>query len=541
MMRASGVLERIPGDRVRWSVLLIGVIVVVAGILLVRGAWSDSMTIDEEFNIHSAACIVNTGLIDLEPTDPAAAKLLASPGVALSGVPTDTTCTAGSYVDSTYQSLFPRQPTLSQLRWLTFCARILPMVVTLALIVICAWWAFQLGGPVAGVLAAALVGFDPTIQAMGHLVSVDMAVSFGFIACLASLWKWKEAHRRRWLVIAGLAMGFALMSKASAVILIPIAIALVVIASGGAPRERLRRAVISSAMVLAVAYVLLTLTYAPFRHSEPAHAWLPNGFNWLVPETWLYGAYGQLVGHVGSAGLYYINGQAGFGGTWSYFPEALVLKSTIGALIAFTVGIAWLCIRRMYEPLVWCALPGLIYFSGAMYGHINIGVRYVTPSIALFWTAAAVGIAALPRVGLVLSAVLGLAAITATCLGPVGSIGYFNAFAVGRHSYYLADSNIDWGQDGYRLRAWWEAAGRPPIQVDLFGGLPASYFIPGATDLGQHPERGDYAIPQPNPNELTVVSVNQGTLWNTWAYQVAHPTCTIGTGLVVIGVSCSGF
>ena len=65
------------------------------------------------------------------------------------------------------------------------------MNIALALLAICAWWAFQLGGPVAAVLAAALIGFDPTFQAMGHLVSVDMALTFGFVACLTALWKWR--------------------------------------------------------------------------------------------------------------------------------------------------------------------------------------------------------------------------------------------------------------------------------------------------------------------------------------------------------------
>ena len=154
-------------------------------------------------------------MIDLEPTDPAGAKLLASVGVAASGVPTDATCASGTYEDATFHGLFATPPSIGQLRWLTFCARLVPILVTLALIVICAWWAFQFAGPAAAVLAAALIGVDPTLQAMGHLVSVDVALAFGVVACLAALWQWRNSGRGRWLVPAGLGLGFALRSKAS--------------------------------------------------------------------------------------------------------------------------------------------------------------------------------------------------------------------------------------------------------------------------------------------------------------------------------------
>jgi len=531
----------IPRGRIPWTLVLVSMIIACAGLLLVRGAWSDSMTIDEEFSIHTAACIVNTGLIDLDPSDPQGARLLASPGVALSGVPTDSTCPTGSYEDTTYHGLLPRQTSLSQLRWLTFCARIGPMLVALALLAICAWWAFQLGGPVAAVLAAALIGFDPTFQAMGHLVSVDMALTFGFVACLATLWKWRASSGRRWLILAGLAMGFALLAKASGVLLIPIAIAMVCATAPGPVLSRLRRSVRPAAALVAVAYAELIVVYAPFRSSAPAHAWLPTGLNWLVPESWLWGMNQQFLNHVGAANnqLSYINGVAKGGGTWFYFLEGITLKSAIAALAAFAVGLGFLIARR-HPALLWCVLPAGVYFAAASYAGVDIGLRYVTPSIVLFWLAAAVGIALIPRIAPVVAACIGVVAAATLVLGPVGSIGYFNAFAVGRHSYYLADSNIDWGQDGYRLHDWWVAAGKPPIQVDLFGGLPASVFVPTAYDLGEHPERGDYNDPLPLPNVLTVVSVNQGTLYPTWQQQVSAPTCTIGTSLVVVGATCSG-
>ena len=180
----------------------------------------------------------------------------------------------------------------------------------------------------------------------------------------------------------------------------------------------------------------------------------------------------------------------------------------------------------------------MIYFVVTMNSGINIGIRYIASSIALFLITAAVGISLLPRYWVGVGGVLALASMTATIVGPVGSIGYFDAFAVGRDSYYLADSNIDWGQDGWRLRSWWEAHGKPLIQVDMFGGLPASYFVPPAQDIGAHDERWDATNVAAVANRPLIVSVNEGTLWSDWTPEVAAARCDIGTSLVVVGESC---
>lgn len=516
------------------TAVLVGLIIVAAGAFLVRAAVDDSVTTDEIFYVHTGACAFNTGVVDLEPTNPAGPKLLAGIGAELSGVPTDTTCAADSF-----QTLTPN-PSVGNLQRLIVFARIPAILITLALILVAALWAYRLAGPVASVLAAAFVGFDPTIMAHGHLATLDVPLTFGVVSFLASLWQWQMTQRRRWLVIAGLALGFALLSKAGAVMLIPLAVLLIFATGAGGFAARLRRVLVPTLVLVAVAYVVVTVVYAPFKFSEPVHAWLPTGLNWLVPESWLWGAHWQLVDHISAAGNYisWLNGQQHLANAWLYFPEAFVLKTTIGALVAMLIGIACLAWRR-HQALWWVLAPGLVYFAMTMKSGINIGVRYLAPSIALFSIAAAVGLALLPRYWPAIGGVLAVAAIAATVMGPVGSIGYFNALATGRHSYYLADSNIDWGQDGWRLRAWWASHGKPTLQVDLFGGLPASYYVPTAIDVGgPHNERWDYSIVQPVADRPLITSVNEGTLWSTFTPQVAAARCYIGTSLVVVGAAC---
>ena len=530
----SELTRRVATQQALVTAVIVGLIILVAGVVLVRAAIDDSVTTDEIFYVHTGVCAFNTGRVDLEPTNPAGPKLLAGIGAELSGVPTDRACNTDSY-----QTLM-QHPSVGGLERLIVFARIPAIPITLALILVDALWAYRLAGAVAAVLAAAFVGFDPTIMAHGHLATLDVPLAFGVVSFLGSLWQWHTTRRRRWPVVAGLALGVALLSKAGAVILMPLAVVLIFATGRGGVLARLRRVLVPTSVLVAVAYVVVTAVYAPFGFSEPVHAWLPTGLNWLVPESWLWGAHWQLVDHISTAGNYisWLNGQRHLANTWLYFPEAFVLKSTIAGLAAMLVGVAWLT-WRWHPVLVWVFAPGVAYFAATVKSGINIGVRYLAPSIALFEITAAVGLALLPRYWPAIGAVLAAAAIAAIVMGPVGSIGYFNAFATGRHSSYLADSNIDWGQDGWRLRDWWEAHGRPPLQVDLFGGLPASYYIPTAIDVGgPHNERWDYNVAPPVPDRLLIASVNEGTLWSTFAPEVAAARCYIGTSLVVVGAVC---
>jgi hypothetical protein len=224
---ARRVIAKLSEHRTQVTILLVSLIIVIVGAFLLRAAADDSLTIDEIFYVHTGVCAFNAGLVDLEPTNPPGPKLLAGIGAELSGVPADTGCTA-----DTYQTLMPN-PSINNLHRLVLFARIPAILVTLALILVSALWAFQLGGGVAAVLTAAFVGFDPTIMANGHLATLDIPLTFGFVSCLAALWQWRKCQRDRWLLIAGLALGFALLSKAGAVVLVPIAMALLLVTAIG--------------------------------------------------------------------------------------------------------------------------------------------------------------------------------------------------------------------------------------------------------------------------------------------------------------------
>jgi hypothetical protein len=87
-------------------------------------------------------------------------------------------------------------------------------------------WAEQLYGAISGLFALALYAFSPNIIAHAHLVTTDLGV--GAFLFIAFYYLWRHlAKREKWsLYWSALAMGAALVSKFSAVLLFPLPILL---------------------------------------------------------------------------------------------------------------------------------------------------------------------------------------------------------------------------------------------------------------------------------------------------------------------------
>lgn len=510
------------------SWLLLALLVSGSAALLLRAAWADSVTNDEGIYIHTGVCALSAGVIDLEPTNPAGFKLMAGLGAKLSGVATDTRCESYSY-----WTLLERFD-LDALRTLVFFARLPAILVTLALILGSVLWAHRMAGWPAALLTAAFVGYDPTVLAHGHIATGDVPLAAGSVGTLACLWQWRRTGARRWPLLAGVCFAFALLNKVSAIALLPVLVVIVLVTARGGLANRLKDLKVAVPFSV-VSFVVVTAAYAPFRFSQPSPPLLPDGIGWVLPQSWLWGAKWQLarVGGSGNA-MTYLNGEIVPSGSWLYFPEAFVLKSTLGTLAAIAIGGVLLLLRQR-DLALWTLLPGVVFFASAVQGGVNLGVRYLAPAIVLLEVGAALGLGVVAhRLLRALSVGLAGAGIIAVVLGPVGSMGYFNALATKPHSHYLGDSNVDFGQDGWRLRDWWLRAGRPPIQVDLFGYLPASYYIPGALDVGSHGER---LTPDQLPrvdDRILIASLTTGTLNPDLVDEVKDASCFIGTGLVIL-------
>lgn len=211
----------------------------------------------------------------------------------------------------------------------------------------------------------------------------------------------------------------------------------------------------------------------------------------LLPEAYLYGAaFAQKKALYRGA---YLLGEYSMTGWPSYFPIAFLLKTPLATLLLFGAGLTALLLGQRgplareeeagastpaaaetAEPAARSLLLlGLAVFAatvaaGAVASRLNIGHRHLLPLYpVVFVVAGAAASWRRTRFGRVLVPAAGLWLAASTLLSHPHHLAYFNELVGGpRHGHrYLADGNLDLGQDLERLAAY--ARERPGETIKL--------------------------------------------------------------------------
>jgi 4-amino-4-deoxy-L-arabinose transferase-like glycosyltransferase len=198
--------------------------------LLVFSVELKSSTSDEQNHVARGLAYLKTGDLRLSQEHPPGVNvwqtwpLLLDPGVRL---PLD----SPSWTNAEWYGF------ADQLLWVVndrpqamiFATRVPVMWLTLILAVLVYRWARELGGERAGLIAFALLAFDPNILAHGRLTTTDMGVTCAAFAAMYSLWRAlrersRERSRKRcwqhW-ILTGVYFGAAQLAKFSALVLGP--------------------------------------------------------------------------------------------------------------------------------------------------------------------------------------------------------------------------------------------------------------------------------------------------------------------------------
>jgi hypothetical protein len=303
------------------------------------------------------------------------------------------------------------------------------------------------------------------------------------------------------MAVVGLAWGLALLTKFTAVLLLPALAGLLLMHRWGRWRLLARESVVLASVTLLIVNLGMGFqrsfarldSYKP--GSEFGVAVQRNFPGWLrvpLPRSYVEGFDQQKrdteLGEFGN----YLFGVWSARGWWQYNLVALVVKNplTVAALVLVA---PWFWRRGPARGLsLWeILLPmGFLLASMILFNRLNIGVRYLLPVFPLFlllsaavwqnwerWKAWAAGILLLLHVG------------TAAAIHP-GYLSYFN-LAVGgpgQGHFILLDSNLDWGQDLYRVpEALAELGYDGPVEMLYFGHVPPQMY--GI----------DYRLPPPTP------------------------------------------
>lgn len=175
-----------------------------------------------------------------------------------------------------------------------------------------------------------------------------------------------------------------------------------------------------------------------------------------------------------------MEGETGRRGWKVYYLYALLIKLPIGTLVLIAMG----AVLAIFHPglwgrtVPWLMLAATPIVTMSLFTDINLGLRYVLPSLPFLFLIASVTVAhpGRWRWGLAILAIVGNLASVAR-VHP-HELSYFNELVGGPIGgrWHLIDSNIDWGQDLRQLARWIE---RHPewreVRLAYMGTVPPSF------------------------------------------------------------------
>ena len=378
---------------------------------------------------------------------------------------------------------------------LLFWGRFMQALVTLATGVLVFLWAKSLSNLGGGLLALMAWSFNPLALAYGHLIITDPGIALMLPLAVWTFSRFLESPRPRTALSAGLAFGGALLTKYTAIILIPIFALLALVAWWrlwrSAGEKPARKIFVNLCLFAVVVWGTVLLLYFPHWSPPPAlpvedahrleiPSWFTN-LRWLLIPRDFFKGFTIMLMHVFGGHDSYLLGQWSRTGWWYYYPVAILVKTPV-ALLLLLASAAVMALRRIRQwsfaeatPLIAAA----VYLACAITSKADIGIRHILPIYPLL--AVVVGIEygrarLLTRfAGWLLAAWLAVAAFAARD----GYLAYFNELAGGpAHGQdYLLDSNFDWGQGGKRLKAWMEQNHVTHVYLDYFGtGVAIEYL-----------------------------------------------------------------
>jgi hypothetical protein len=470
----------------------------------------DSATMDEPFHALAGCEYALSGTYWANLEHPPLAKLLAGASAGLAGARPPRLPEPFSFRTAEAPQPFLYGNEIPPERLLAAARRPFPVLFA-AIVLVAAYAAWRAAGPLAGLGAALLLAFEPTLVAHAAFLHTDVAAALGFLATVGAAYG--TLRRPSWLRWAGtgLLLGLSLAAKFTAVFLGPILLVLTLAWLLVRRRETGRLSVAPLGGLLlasAVAGAVLLATYAVSMRRMPSADAQRSVRYFLAsrqvpPETveriarvsrllppaghYAAGLAGVAEQNRRGGGINVFRGEVSVDGFPSYFPVAFAVKSSLGSLLALLLGAGLVLARRVrpgFGSLVFL-LPPVYVFLASVASSYNIGVRHVLPAVPFLAVGAAVAIVrGLPRnVAALALAGSGLLQAGETLAVHPHEISFFNIAAGGpsRGHLWLNDSNLDWGQDLIRLgRDLERRGGEAGTTVAYFGGASPEVHLPKA-------------------------------------------------------------
>lgn len=495
----NGVAGVEPGSRLPTLVALAAALAF-AGLAL-HAAWIETPTVDEFAHLPAGCAYWRHGSFDLYAKNPPLIKLwMALPAALNRAVDVHRPEVYGaSWGPWQYGIAFMNA---NRPRYFDVFGAGRSMIVLLTLVcgALLHRWAQRLYGPAAAAGIACLFFLNPTVLAHGRLATVDAGCMLTILLALFALrWAYRSPSVSPVrITLAGAALGAALLAKFTAILLLPVVAILCIVGrsaslENGARRRAgrlLPRAAGDLAILLATATFVVNAGMGfdgSFRalgdfqfesafarrvqSSLPARLPVPLPANFLLGFDWqkLDTEQGELPGYL--LGRWRTD-------AWHYNLVAFAVKTPVLLLLLIPLGAIGFWRSGLPAFDKWTILAPLVVLGMmlSLFNRLNIGIRYLLPMLPLllllcgpllrrlFEGPARPGASArgdglrpagryagrLRRVGPLLLLAHGI--LVASSVHP-NHLTYFNWLAGGpsKGDRWLIDSNLDWGQDLYRV------------------------------------------------------------------------------------------
>ncbi len=503
----------------RWCWTEVLGILILLGMLIGQCLWgiqTHSPTSDEQNHISRGYNYLVTGRLDLNVAPPfvkalSALPLLAHPEIVIPDY------------DVTHRRTFINQFAeefvwvYNDARTIINSGRLAIVFLSVLLAVFVHRWARDLWGPAAGLLALFLYVLDPNIVAHSHLVTTDLGVAcLGFIATYF-LWRFLQGRKRTDLAQAGVVLGLALATKQSALLLVPLFVAIVAFEAAVRQDCRLRnpeaqpqnpkgQQSVRSLQFMAAVLLVLALTtflalWASYRFETAAlsapkteHVTIDRLISvpWvreiayrlaespIVPFPTYFSGIAWLRRYAQRGAPAFLMGQQSTRGWWYYFLVAFAIKTPLPTLILLAAAcFGWRRLRKPGPREYVLYVPIVAYFGVSFLRLLNIGYRHILVVLPFAFVIASSVVTGIRRKGTRLAMVgLCLWLLVSTVRISPHYLAYFNELIGGpRNGFrYLVDSNLDWGQDLENLKRYMDRHGIPAVRLAYFGSARPDYY-----------------------------------------------------------------
>ena len=485
------------------SIPKLWVTVAVFGLLILQAAQiivvvhRESLTFDEEDHMYAGYRMWTARDYGLNPEHPPLVKLLAT--LPVLGQKLWTPPLMGiffkgeAYVDG--QLWLQHNDGASQR--LVFRMRLATIALALALSLLIFFATRAWFGVTAALIALTFAVFEPNLLAHSGLVTTDLGCALFFLAAIYTFYRYVKHPNWTTLVVAGLAAGLLLATKHSGILVGPVLPLLaaweVAVAPKGTRKQLALRLGGACALIAGLSLAVLWSFYG-FRYAArpaglqliPTLAQYSAGLKpfdqgligWaarlhLLPESYLMGLV-DIRSMAKDFNTFLLGNWYPHGVLW-YFPAVMLIKSTLGLLMALAVTFFALVTGKMNlsirggdtiqrdrgRAVVFLLVGAAVFLAVAMVNGLNIGVRHILPVYVVAVILAGAGLAALAsksRGWAWICAVLLAAHIASSLSAFPNPIAYANEAWGGPQDthLYLSDSNVDWGQELYQVKAWEE-------------------------------------------------------------------------------------